>query len=121
MTYIEEIKSREGTIYGDGTAMLCERLLKELAGKKTAKEQAEAAYAVLTKYAEDTGMNPKSECGFWKPGQAAFDGETNRYLVSLEAGPYEWAIPASMALGSVGVFCEPYFGFDLSFYPAEDA
>lgn len=88
--------------------------------EKNAKTMAEATRDVLHKYCDDTGMS-RSEVGYWEPGQQAFDGDGNRYLVSLEAGPYQWAIGASMAIvGLCGKLAEPYYSFDLSFYPGED-
>jgi hypothetical protein len=41
--------------------------------------------------------------------------------VAYEAGDYQWAIGASFALcDALGKVVEPYYGFDLCFYPSED-
>jgi hypothetical protein len=40
--------------------------------------------------------------------------------VAWEAGPYDWAVTASMAIThATGKLVEPWYGFDLSFYPGE--
>lgn len=99
----------EGIYYGDGTASLSRMVAKAVAGKKSAKGQAGAAYAAICKFADAAGYNPKTECFIRQEGK-------NYWRVSFEAGPYSWAVPASDALAQVGILAEPYYSFDLCFY-----
>lgn len=106
---VDFARRNEGLYYGDGTAILAEHVAKAVAGKKSAKGQASAAYAAICKFAEQVGYNPKTECFIREEAK-------NYWRVSFEAGPYSWAIPASDALAQVGVLAEPYYSFDLCFY-----
>ena len=48
-------------------------------------------------------------------------GQPGVWIVCWESGPFQWAIPASMEIGSAtGKLVEPYYSFDLTFYPSED-
>jgi len=105
---LEYARKNEGFYYGDGTADLAERVARAAYPRKSAKGQAEAVYRVLRDFASSTGHNPDVECFCRKEG--------NTWTVSYEAGPYQWAIVASEALGQLGVFAEPYYSFDLCFY-----
>lgn len=85
----------------------------------TAKEMAYATYRTLVKMADDMGQTGKREVFIKKPGECGYFANPDCYVVSWEAGPYEWGITASLA----DVFpklVEPYYSFDLCFYPAED-
>lgn len=86
--------------------------------ERNAENMAKATHAALREVCAEWGMNPDVETVIRAPGEEAYDGAGNRWLVAWESGPYQWAIPASMALG-YGL-TEPYFSFDLNFYPAED-
>lgn len=109
---LDYARKAEGYIYGEGAAILAERIAKAAEGLKKATEQADAVHDALRTFAAEIGMNPDIECFLRDEGKSI--------RVSFEAGPYEWAIVASDALGQVGVFAEPYYSFDLCFYPAED-
>lgn len=106
---VDFARRNEGIYYGDGTAMLAEMVAKAVAGKKSAKGQAAAAYAAICKFADAAGYNSQIECFMRKDSG-------NGWRVSFEAGPYQWAIPASDALAQVGILAEPYYSFDLCFY-----
>lgn len=68
-------------------------------------------------FASATGMNPDSECDFRGPNQQRHIPALDGWTVVFEAGPYDWAVEVSMELIALtGVFCEPYYGFDLTFY-----
>ena len=101
-------RKNEGIYYGDGTALLAEKIARAVHGKTTAKGQAEAAYRAICEFAKDIGDNPDTECFVRK--------EEGCYRVSYECGPYDWAMPASDALAQVGILAEPYYSFDLCFY-----
>lgn len=67
---------------------------------------ARAVHDVCRNYCKMAGMNADIETfcreerdGVWK--------------VSFEAGPYEWAVAASLSHDNHGVLCEPYYSFDL--------
>lgn len=104
----EYARKNEGYIYGDGTAILAERVARAVHGKTTAKGQAEAALRVLKQTAASWGFQPDIECFARK--------EDKQWRVSWESGPYQWAIVASDALAQVGILAEPYYSFDLCFY-----
>ena len=97
--------------------LLIKRMDAVAPDKRNAETLAKAAYAGLQDYCDLTGMS-RSEAMIRAPYEEAYDGEGNRWLVCLEAGPYEWAIPVSMRL-PYGL-AEPYYSFDLSFYPTEE-
>lgn len=105
---VEYARKREGVYYGDGAALLAERVARAVAKRKSPQGRAEAAYTAICNFAFGVGHNPDIEC-FIRP-------EHGGWRVSYEAGPYSWAIVASEALCQVGVFAEPYYSFDLCFY-----
>jgi hypothetical protein len=105
---LDYARKGEGVYYGDGAAMLAERVARAASKRKSAKGQAEAAYAALRDFAAAIGCNPDREC-FMR-------AENGGWRVSFEAGPYAWAIVASEALCQCGIFAEPYYSFDLCFY-----
>lgn len=117
---LEYAQKNEGIYYGDGAAALARRVAEAVAGKSKAREQARAVEKALKAYAAEVGMNPEREVYFRDPKQNKAFGYGDCYAVGLEGGPYDWAIVASEALCQIGVFAEPYYGFDLCFYPAED-
>lgn len=86
--------------------------------KPTAEKLAKATFAALQKIAvEPFGMSA-NEVRLIAPGEKCyFDNRTPQWVVSWEAGPYQWAIGASFLFPQV---VEPYYSFDLCFYPAED-
>lgn len=98
-------------IYG----IINERLITAIAraDANTAPVMAEAVYQELRKMAAEYGMNPDTEVHKRE--------EKGEIRVSWEAGPYQWAIGTSLALViATGKLVEPYYSFDLCFYPGED-
>lgn len=119
---MEHAIAQEGYIYGEGTGLLIERIkiaLRAVPGSfpKDAKLCAQAIHKVLCNFAHNVfDHNPDYEV-FMRT-----EGEEGRrtYMVSYEAGPYEWAIPASFAvMDCTGRLCEPYYSFDLCLYDVE--
>lgn len=104
----EYARKNEGIYYGDGTALLAEMVAKAVHGKTTARGQAKAAHAAICEFAKQVGHNPDIEC-FSRQ-------ESGCWRVSYEAGPFDWAVVASDAIGQVGILAEPYYSFDLCFY-----
>jgi hypothetical protein len=75
-----------------------------------------AVHGLCVAKAKAEGMKPDIEVAIHSPGRPRHHSQTNCWGVCFEAGPYEWAVDASLnALGGK-VFAEPYYGFDLSFY-----
>ena len=96
------------------------RLVAAVKGTRTARTYAKALYDVLCAIATEYGQNPKTEVSIKAPGEPRHYNDTTCWCVCWEAGPYEWAIGASMALGhETRVLVEPYYSFDLCIYPSE--
>jgi hypothetical protein len=108
---LDYARKNEGYFYGDGAAMLAERVALAAAKRKSPKGRATAAYKAMCGFAADIGCKPEIEC-FMRP-------EHGGWRVSFEGGPYSWAHVASDALAQVGIFTEPYYSFDLCFYIAD--
>lgn len=106
---LDYARKAEGIYYGDGSAMLAERVALAASKYKSCKGRANAAYMAMRDFASAIGCNPDSECFIRK--------EDGGYRVSFEAGPYSWAYVASEALCQCGILAEPYYNFDLCFYP----
>lgn len=106
---LDYARKAEGIYYGDGSAMLAERIARAASKLTSPKGRAKAAYEAIRVFAADTGCNPDREC-FMRE-------EDGGWRVSFEAGPYSWAMVASEALCQCGIFAEPYYNFDLCFYP----
>jgi hypothetical protein len=85
--------------------------------QRNAETMAKAAYAGVRETCADLDMNPDIETFIRAPGEEAYDGTRDRWLVCWESGPYQWGSSISMAL-DYGL-TEPYYSFDLSFYPSE--
>jgi len=85
----------------------------------TAETYARATYLAVRKACEESGQKPDIETKLVKPGEQAYDGAGDRWLVMWEAGPYQWAIDTSMMLTMHLGLVEPYYSFDLTFYPGE--
>ena len=82
------------------------RVKKAINEGKTPEDVAKRVHEVCREYCLQLGMNPDLETfcrlereGVWK--------------VSFEAGPYQWAIAASLSHDNYKVLCEPYYSFDL--------
>ena len=63
---------------------------------KTAKAAATAFHKALRKLAADSGHNPDIEVRLLSPHRAGMMGYGPFWTVVYEAGPYEWAVSASM-------------------------
>lgn len=99
---------------------LGQRIAEKLHSQMTAAQAARATYKVLLAAAKEEGQNPTLEVGIKSPKEPKYWGEDPCWWVGWEAGPYEWAIPASMIIGNkTGRICEPQHSFDLTFYPSE--
>jgi hypothetical protein len=68
--------------------------------------------------AKAEGMKPDIEVAIRAPGEPRHHDGIDCWSVCFEAGPYEWAIDASVHTPPNRVIAEPYYGFDLSFYNA---
>jgi hypothetical protein len=77
-------------------------------------DAAKAVYKICRDYARDVGMKPDIEVQIRNPEQNVRHGYGKCWAVSFEAGPYEWAVEASMNGGKV--YAEPHYSFDLQFY-----
>lgn len=100
-------------------AMLSKRLSEAVNKGMTAEQAAKALHAVLVEAARECGQKPELEVMIRKPGEERFYAETRCWCVAWEAGPYQWAIGASMEVTAAGHLCEPYMGFDLMLFPSE--
>lgn len=90
---------------------------------KNAETMAKTAYEVVCTKATEYGQKPEIECFIKGPDESHnyLGGTPGVWIVCWEAGPYTWAYNASMAITvQCGKLCEPYYSFDLTFYPAED-
>jgi hypothetical protein len=85
---------------------------------RNAHAAALAVHALCVAKAKAEGMKPDIEVAIHGPGQDRHHSQTNCWGVCFEAGPYEWAIDASIHSPLNRVIAEPYYGFDLSFYNA---
>lgn len=86
--------------------------------QRNAETMAKAAYEGVRETCVNCDMNPDIECFLRAPGEEAYDGAGDRWLVCWESGPYQWGVALSMAL-DYGL-TEPYYSFDLAFYPSEE-
>ena len=83
---------------------------------RNAEESAHAVYRICCEAAKAWGMKPEIEVAIRAPGEARHHGDTSCWSVCFEAGPYQWAIAASMNTPSgCNVLAEPYYSFDLCF------
>lgn len=73
-----------------------------------ARDAARRAYKAVKKSARLLGMNPDIETIMRRNA----NGE---YYVSFEAGPYQWAVAASLSHNNCKVLAEPHYSFDLCF------
>ena len=83
---------------------------------KTKAGAAKGLYKALCKWCKDVGMTPEIEVHISTPEQNEARGYGRLWCVGLEAGPYEWAVHASLQMPFCKWgFCEPYYSFDLQF------
>ncbi len=89
---------------------------KAISEAKTCEEAAHATFEACCKAAETWGMNPSIEVGIKNPGEPRHHSDIDCWCVTFEAGPYEWAVAASLNVDTKGkVLAEPYYSFDLCF------
>lgn len=87
-----------------------------ISNAQTCEAAALNVYEQCCKYAEAVGMNPALEVGIRKPGEPRHHSDEGCWCVMFEAGPYEWAVTASLSTSTKGkVLAEPYYSFDLCF------
>lgn len=87
------------------------RRVKQAINKgQTPEEVAKGVHEVCVWFCRETGMNPDSEAFVRQE-------RPDMWKVSFEAGPYQWAIAASMAHHNSKVLTEPYWSFDLECSP----
>jgi hypothetical protein len=86
-----------------------------------AEQAAKAVYAELRVIADEEGCDPETEVFIRAPGEPRHFRDDSCWCVMYEAGEFQWAIPASFALcDKLNKIVEPYYSFDLCFYPTED-
>lgn len=84
---------------------------------ETPEKAAKAVYKLCCDAAKAWGMDPKIEVGIRAPGEPRHHSETGCWSVAFEAGPYQWAIAASLSVPLPSkVLAEPYYSFDLCLY-----
>jgi hypothetical protein len=90
---------------------------------KNAEAMAKATHAVLRELCTEIGANPDIETMIKGPDESHLymSGTPGIWIVAWESGPYQWAIGTSMAIVTeCQKLAEPYYSFDLCFYPGED-
>lgn len=82
----------------------------------TPRDAARRVYKVCVQAAKAWGMKPDIEVAIRKPGEPRHHSSTGCWSVVFEAGPYQWAVAASLNVDTKGkVLAEPYYSFDLCF------
>lgn len=79
----------------------------------TKADAAKGLYRALCKLAKQMGQDPTCEVHIFSPAQSVERGFGDNWIVSWEAGPFEWA--CSTAISGPWGYCEPYYSFDLCF------
>jgi len=83
---------------------------------KTKAGAAKGLYKALCKWCKALGMKPDIEIHIYTPEQTEARGYGKFWNVSFEAGPFEWAVHASLQMPHCKWgYCEPYYSFDLHF------
>lgn len=119
--------SGESAIYGEGTGLLIHNIKAAIAEQCAPYERGDdpldaervtkAIHTALRHACPYFGHDPDYET-FMRSEKKR--GDQQQHHVSWEAGPYDWAIPASFAvMDASGRLCEPYYGFDLQLYDWE--
>jgi hypothetical protein len=91
--------------------------------EKNAETMAKAAYGVVRTMCAEGGDDPDYETFIKTPEESGnyLGGVPGVWLVCWESGPYMWALGACMSVSvEFGKLSEPHYGFDMTFYPAED-
>ena len=88
----------------------------DAAAYKTKAGAAKGLYKALCDWCREVGMNPDYEVHIRTPEQRKAQGYSKVWNVSFEAGPFEWAVFASMCIPDCEWgYVEPYYSFDLEF------
>lgn len=88
-----------------------------IAVSKTPENAAKAVYNLCYEAAKAEGQNPAREVAIYKPGEPRHFDDASCWAVAWEAGPYEWAVIASLQQDTGRpVVAEPYYSFDLCFH-----
>ena len=86
------------------------------ASYKTKSGAAKGLYKALCDWCRKVGMNPDYEVHIKTPEERKAQGYGENWHVSFEAGPFEWAVFASMQMPDCKWgYVEPYYRFDLDF------
>lgn len=93
-----------------------QRIARIISEHKTPAGAAKAVYRECRLFAAQVGMKPDIEVAIKKPGEPRHHDHTDCWSVVFEAGPYDWAVEASLNVGKGAVYVEPYYSFDLNFY-----
>lgn len=99
-------------------AEFIKRIENALRTHKTPQTMAQGIYRICCAYCDANGMDPRIEVALRKPGQVRHHDHINCWSVAFEAGPHEWAVLAGLNTSNDHVLAEPYYSFDLCFYPA---
>ncbi len=92
------------------------RAAQAISAAATPAEAAESVYRACVDAANAWGMTPAIEVAIRKPGERRHHDDINCWSVVFEAGPYQWAVAASLNVDTKGkVLAEPYYSFDLCF------
>lgn len=84
----------------------------------TCEAAAKAFYEALKPVVRAYGQDPDSELSLFSPERTVQYCGSNEWCVVWEAGPYQWAVGASIEFmynRKAGWFTEPYYSFDLCF------
>jgi hypothetical protein len=92
---------------------MVERLLQAdvalaIDGARDARDAARRVYTAVRLCAVRMGMKPDVETSMRRM-------DSGEWRVSFEAGPYQWAVAASLSHGNRRVLAEPNYSFDLHF------
>ena len=86
------------------------------AAYSTKSGAAKGLYKALCDWCRKVGMNPDYEVSIRSPKERKAQGYGENWHVSFEAGPFEWAVFASMQMPDCKWgYVEPYYRFDLDF------
>lgn len=82
----------------------------------TAEDAAKALYEALKPVVAAYGQNPERELFIFDPDTAAGREYGRTWVVTWEAGPFEWGTVASAWMDNAPKwYTEPHFSFDLCF------
>lgn len=105
--------------------------------KKKPEAAAKALYQWCRKQSEELGQKPDKEVALWSPKESEEHGCGKAWRVMWESGPFEWGVslslggsylapemdysytqePEVLMLDAEHFTAEPYYSFDIGFYP----